>query len=119
MRYRFDNYTMYLCRIHEMPSLKWLCIKLFTIILAGDINIKSLEESLYSELQVKSKHIDINSDVNLTIDKEEKGENFIVMSGKLNAKDETDRETRTIRAEAKLGTVKIEKKDWFSSLKFS
>lgn len=85
----------------------------------GDINIKSLEESLYSELQVKSKHIDINSDVNLTIDKEEKGENFIVMSGKLNPKDKMDQETRTISAEAKLGTVMIEKKDWFSSLKFS
>lgn len=69
---------------------------------------------------MKSKHIDINSDVNVTIDEEEKGEiNFIVMSGKLNAKDETDQETRTIRAEAKLGTVKIEKKDWFSSMKFS
>lgn len=69
---------------------------------------------------MKSKHIDINSDVNVTIDEEEKGEiNFIVMSGKLNAKDEADQETRTIRAEAKLGTVKIEKKDWFSSLKFS
>ena len=68
---------------------------------------------------MKSKHIDINSDVNLTIDKEEKGENFIVMSGKLNPKDKMDQETRTISAEAKLGTVMIEKKDWFSSLKFS
>ncbi|XP_020601270.1 protein FAM185A-like [Orbicella faveolata] len=85
----------------------------------GDIHIKSLEESLYSELQVKSKHIDINSNVNVAIDKEEKGENFIVMSGKLNPEDKTDEETRTIKAEAKLGTVKIEKKDWFSSLKFS
>ena len=68
---------------------------------------------------MKSKHIDINSNVNMAIDEEEKGENFIVMFGKLNPKDETDQETRTIRAEAKLGTVKIEKKDWFSSLKFS
>ena len=41
------------------------------------------------------------------------------MSGKLNPQDKTDEETRTIKAEAKLGTVKIEKKDWFSSLKFS
>ena len=68
---------------------------------------------------MKSKHIDINSNVNMTIDEEEKEENFIVMSGKLNPKDKTDQETRTIRAEAKLGTVKIEKKDWLSSLKFS
>lgn len=89
------------------------------LFLAGDIHIKSLEESLYSELQVKSKHIDINSNVNVAIDKEEKGENFIVMSGKLNPEDKTDEETRAIKAEAKLGTVKIEKKDWFSSLKVS
>ena len=68
---------------------------------------------------MKSKLININSNVNMAIDEEEKGENFIVMSGKLNPKDEADQETRTIRAEAKLGTVKIEKKDWFSSLKFS
>jgi len=89
------------------------------LFLAGDIHMKSLEESLSSELQVKSKHIDINSNVNVAIDKEGKEENFIVMSGKLNPKDKTDEETRTIKAEAKLGTVKIEKKDWFSSLKFS
>ena len=68
---------------------------------------------------MKSKHIDINSNVNVTIDEEEKGENLIVMSGKHNHKDKTGQETRTIRAEAKLGTVKIDKKDWFSSLKFS
>jgi len=68
---------------------------------------------------VKSKHLDINSNVNVAIDKEEKEEKFIVMSGTLNPKDKTDEETRTITAEAKLGTVKIEKKDWFSSLKFS
>lgn len=55
----------------------------------------------------------------MAIDKEEKEEKFIVMSGTLNPKDKTDEETRTITAEAKLGTVKIEKKDWFSSLKFS
>ena len=55
----------------------------------------------------------------MAIDEEEKGENFIVMSGKLNPKEEVDQEIRTIRAEAKLGTVKIEKKDWLSSLKFS
>ena len=71
------------------------------------------------ELQVKSKHIDINSNVNIAIDEDEKGDNFIVMSGKLNPKDKADQETRTIRAEAKLGTVKIEKKDWLSPLKFS
>ena len=68
---------------------------------------------------MKSKHLDINSNVNVAIDKEEKEEKFIVMSGTLNPKDKTDEETRTITAEAKLGTVKIEKKDWFSSLKFS
>lgn len=78
-----------------------------------------MEESLYSELQVKSKHIDVNSNVNVVIHEKDKEENFIVLSGILNPKEKTDEETRTIKAEAKLGTVKIEKKDWFSSLKFS
>lgn len=78
-----------------------------------------MEESLYSEFQVKSKYIDINSNVNVAIDKEDKQHNFFVISGKLNPKDKVDEETRTIKAEAKLGTVKIEKKDWFSSLKFN
>lgn len=78
-----------------------------------------MEESLYSELQVKSKHIDVNSNVNVVIHEKDKEENFIVLSGILNPKEKTDGETRTIKAEAKLGTVKIEKKDWFSSLKFS
>ena len=55
----------------------------------------------------------------MAIDEEDKQENFFVMSGKLNPKEKVDKETRTIKAEAKLGTVKIEKKDWFSSLKFS
>ena len=89
------------------------------LFLIGDINITSLEESLYSEFQVKSKYIDINSNVNVAIDKEDKKENFFVISGKLNPEDKVDEETRTIEAEAKLGTVKIEKKDWFSSLKFN
>jgi len=55
----------------------------------------------------------------VAIDKEDKQDNFFVISGKLNPKDKVDEETRTIKAEAKLGTVKIEKKDWFSSLKFN
>ena len=68
---------------------------------------------------MKSKDVDINTNVNLAIDEEKRAENLIVMSGKLNPEDKTDEETRTIKAEAKLGTVKIEKKDWLSSLKFS
>ncbi|KAL9978602.1 hypothetical protein ACROYT_G016138 [Oculina patagonica] len=85
----------------------------------GDISIKSLEESLCSELQVKSTSIEIDSNINVVIDQEDKQENFIVISGKLNPKEKTEAKTRTIKAEAKQGTVKLERKDWFSSLKFS
>lgn len=38
------------------------------------------------------------------------------MTGKLNPKPKTEEKTRTIRAEPKLGAVKFEKKDCFSSL---
>ena len=69
---------------------------------------------------MKSKHLDINPNVNMAIDEEDKQENCFVVSGKLNPKEKVEKETRrTIKAQAKLGTVKIEKKDWFSSLKFS
>ena len=66
---------------------------------------------------MKSKSIDIDSNMNLIIDEEDKGENFIVMNGKLNPNTDLEQKTRTITAEAKLGFVKFEKNDWFSSLK--
>ena len=40
------------------------------------------------------------------------------MTGKLNPESEGEGKSRTITAEAKLGSVKFEKIDWFSSLKF-
>lgn len=76
-----------------------------------------MEESNSSELKVKSKSIDIDSNMNLVIDEEDKGENFTVMMGKLNPKKNHEQQTRIITAEAKLGFVKFEKNDWFSSLK--
>ena len=78
-----------------------------------------MEESFSSELCVKSKHIHIDSNVNVVIEEEYKEENLTVMAGKLNPKDNENVEKRTIKAKAKLGTVKLEKKDWFSSLKLS
>jgi len=85
----------------------------------GNINIKTLEESVSSALSVKSKSIDIDSNVNLVISEEGKGENFAVLTGQINPKDkeEEEEQTRTITAEAKLGSVKFEKNDWFNSLK--
>ena len=68
---------------------------------------------------MKSTRIEVDSNVNVVIDKEDKEESCIVMSGKLNPEEKTDETTRTIKAEAELGTVKFEKKDWFSSLKLS
>jgi len=89
------------------------------LFLTGNINIKTLEESVSSALSVKSKSIDIDSNVNLVISEEGKGENFAVLTGQINPKDkeEEEEQTRTITAEAKLGSVKFEKNDWFNSLK--
>ena len=86
--------------------------------LIGNICIKILEESVSSDINVKSKDMDINSSVNLIVSGEDKGENFTVMTGKLNPEAQRGEKTRTISAEAKLGSVKFEKIDWFSSLKF-
>lgn len=86
--------------------------------LIGNICIKLLEESVSSDINVKSKDIGINSSVNLIVNEEDKGENFSVMTGKLNPESEGEGKSRTITAEAKLGSVKFEKIDWFSSLKF-
>ena len=86
--------------------------------LIGNICIKLLEESVSSDINVKSKEIGINSSVNLIVNEEDKGENFSVMTGKLNPESEGEGNSRTITAEAKLGSVKFEKIDWFSSLKF-
>ena len=86
--------------------------------LIGNICVKLLEESVSSDINVKSKDIGINSGVNLIVSEEDKGENFSVMTGKLNPESEGEGKSRTITAEAKLGSVKFEKIDWFSSLKF-
>lgn len=86
--------------------------------LIGNICIKLLEDSASSDINVKSKEIGINSSVNLIVNEEDKGENFSVMTGKLNPESEGEGNSRTITAEAKLGSVKFEKIDWFSSLKF-
>ena len=86
--------------------------------LVGNICIKMLEESVSSDINVKSKDVDINSSVNLIVSDEDKGENFTVMTGKLNPEAQRGGKTTTITAEAKLGSVKFEKIDWFSSLKF-
>ena len=89
------------------------------LFIAGDICIKSLEESLCSELQMKAAQIEIASNIKVVIDKEDKEQNVIVMAGKLNPEEKIEEKTRTIRAEANLGTVKFEKKEWFGSLKLS
>ena len=86
--------------------------------LTGNVCIKMLGESVSSDINVKSKDMDINSSVNLIVSDEDKGENFTVMMGKLNPEAERGEKTKTITAEAKLGSVKFEKIDWFSSLKF-
>lgn len=83
----------------------------------GSISIKILEESSSSVLQVKSQKIDVDSNVKLTINDEDRGENFTVMTAKLNPKEDKEEQARTITAEAKLGCVKFEKNDWFNSLK--
>ena len=76
-----------------------------------------LEKSISSDLKLKSKSIDIDSNVNLVVNEEDKGENFTVMKGKLNPKQEEQEQAGTITAEAKLGFMKIEQNNWFSSLK--
>ena len=86
--------------------------------LIGNICVKLLEESVSSDINVKSKDIGINSSVNLIVNEEDKGENFSVVTGKLNPESEGEGKSRTITVDAKLGSVKFEKIDWFSSLKF-
>ena len=86
--------------------------------LIGNICVKLLEESVSSDIKVKSKDIGINSSVNLIVNEEDKGENFSVVTGKLNPESEGEGKSRTITVDAKLGSVKFEKIDWFSSLKF-
>ena len=89
------------------------------IIFTENMIIKTLDESVSSALGVKSKSIDIDSNVNLVINEEDRGENFTVRIGEINPKDkeEEQQQTRTITAEAKLGSVKFEKNNWFNSLK--
>lgn len=68
---------------------------------------------------MRSKHIHVDSNIDVVIDKERAEGNFTVMTGELNKKDMKEEGVKTIKAEAKLGTVKFEKEDWFSSLKLS
>lgn len=68
---------------------------------------------------MRSKHIHVDSNIDVVIDKERAEGNFTVMTGELNKNDKKEEGVKTIKAEAKLGTVKFEKEDWFSSLKLS
>lgn len=68
---------------------------------------------------MRSKHIHVDSNIDVVIDKERAEGNFTVMTGELNKKDKKGEGVKTIKVEAKLGTVKFEKEDWFSSLKLS
>ncbi|PFX14333.1 Protein FAM185A [Stylophora pistillata] len=85
----------------------------------GDITIKCLQESFSSEFLVKSNHIHVDSNINVVIDEERAEGNQTVMAGKLNKQDKGEEQIKMINAEAKLGTVKFEKEDWFTSLKLS
>lgn len=68
---------------------------------------------------MRSKHIHVDSNIDVVIDKERAEGNFTVMTGELNKKAKKEEGVKMIKAEAKLGTVKFEKEDWFSSLKLS
>ena len=68
---------------------------------------------------MRSKHIHVDSNIDVVIDKERAEGNFTVMTGELNKKDKKEEGVKTIKAEAKLGAAKFEKEDWFSSLKLS
>lgn len=98
---------------------KYFLLNHYLLCLAGDIYIKSLEESLCSELQVKASQIEIASNIKVVIEEEDKEQNVVVMAGKLNPEEKIEEKMRTIKAEAMLGSVKFDKKDWFSSLKLS
>ena len=75
----------------------------------GGIRVSSL-------LNEKSKSIDIDSNLKLVTNEEDKGKNFTVRIGEINPKEKEKEEQTT--SEAKLGSVKFEKKnDWFSRLK--
>lgn len=80
----------------------------------GNVSVKTLEESVFSKLKVKSKSINIDPSLNLVKTEEDAGENFIVLTAQFNPKQDEQEQTRTITAEAKLGSVKLEKNDWFS-----
>lgn len=105
--------------MYSIAGEQFILISSFPLLyLTGNINIKTLEESVSSALSVKSKSIDIDSNVNLVISEEGEGENFTVLTGQISPKEkEEEEQTRTITAEAKLGSVKFEKNDWFNSLK--
>lgn len=85
----------------------------------GNISVKILEESVSSELKVKSESVNIDSKLNFVKTEEDVGQNFIVMTAELNPKKDMDGQLRTITAEAKLGSVKFQKIDWLSSLKLN
>ena len=76
-----------------------------------------MQESVSSELFIKAKTVSINSNVNVVVDEEDKGSNFTVMTGRLNPKENAQEGKKTVKLEAKLGHVKLEKRDWLSTLK--
>ena len=61
-----------------------------SIIFTENIFIKKLDESVSSAFGVKSKSIDIDSNVNLVINEEDRGENFTVRIGEINPKDKEE-----------------------------
>ena len=61
-----------------------------SIIFTENIIIKKLDESVSSAFGVKSKSIDIDSNVNLVINEEDRGENFTVRIGEINPKDKEE-----------------------------
>lgn len=87
--------------------------------LIGNISVKIMEESVSSELKVKSESVNIDSKLNFVKSEEDVGQNFIVMTAELNPTKDMDGQLRTIFAEAKLGSVTFQKIDWLSSLKLN
>lgn len=85
----------------------------------GNISVKIMEESVSSELKVKSESVNIDSKLNFVKTEEDVGQNFIVMTAELNPTKDMEGQLRTIFAEAKLGSVTFQKIDWLSSLKLN
>ena len=115
--HHFKMGFFYGCTCRETDRCSIATVQFPSIIFTENIIIKKLDESVSSAFGVKSKSIDIDSSVNLVINEEDRGENFTVRIGEINPndKEEEQQQTRTITAEAKLGSMKFEKSDWFNS----